>query len=131
MSRTKVKIKITNVYHAYIHLVYLLEGLWDRYSILVHALIGSDLSFSCWAHWENYIFISFHIEWDMIVVTAFLPILNQMEIHLVQSRKENCLHDHIPFNEKENGNIVFAVQWKTCSIYRPCTEQSYTRCLRH
>ena len=30
-------------------------------------------------HWENYISISFHIEWDMIVVRVFLPILNQME----------------------------------------------------
>ena len=35
-------------------------------------------------HWENYISISFHIEWDMIVVTVFLSILNQMEFHLVQ-----------------------------------------------
>ena len=30
-------------------------------------------------HWENYISITFHIEWDMIVVTIFLSILNQME----------------------------------------------------
>ena len=35
-------------------------------------------------HWENYP-ISFHIEWDMIVVTVFLSILNQMEVHLVQN----------------------------------------------
>ena len=27
-------------------------------------------------HWENYIFISFHIEWDMFVVTVFHSILN-------------------------------------------------------
>ena len=51
-------------------------------------------------HWENYISIFFHIEWDMIVVTVFLWILNQMEIHLVQNRRENCDHDHIPFNVK-------------------------------
>ena len=31
-----------------------------------------------------------------------------MEIHLVQIRKENCHHDHIPFNVKRNGNIVFS-----------------------
>jgi len=31
--------------------------------------------------------ISFHIEWDMIVVTVILSILNQMEIHLVRNRK--------------------------------------------
>ena len=39
----------------------------------------------------------------MIVVPAFLPILNQMEFYLVQN------HDHIPLNVKENGNIVFSV----------------------
>ena len=39
-------------------------------------------------HWENYISISFHIEWDMIVVAVFLSILNQMEFHLVQNQKE-------------------------------------------
>ena len=39
---------------------------------------------------EKLYFHSFQIKWDMIVVTAFLSILNQMEIHLVQNRKENC-----------------------------------------
>ena len=34
---------------------------------------------------------------------------DQMEIHLVQNRKENCDHDHITFNVKGNGNIVFSV----------------------
>ena len=56
-------------------------------------------------HCENY--ISFFIEWDMIVVTVLLSILNQMEFNLVQIRKENCRHDHIPFNLKGNGNPVF------------------------
>ena len=33
-----------------------------------------DRDFRNWSrlHWENYISISFHIEWDMIVVTVFL-----------------------------------------------------------
>jgi len=35
--------------------------------------------------------------------------LNQMEFHLVQNRKENCHHDHIPFNVKGKGNIVFSI----------------------
>ena len=35
--------------------------------------------------------------------------LNQMEFHLVENRKENCYHDHIPFNVKGNGNVVFSV----------------------
>ena len=39
----------------------------------------------------------------------FLSILNQMESHLVQNRKKNCRHDHIPFNLEGNGNIVFSV----------------------
>ena len=41
--------------------------------------------------------------------TDFLSILYQMEVCLVQIRKENCHHDHIPFNVKGNGNIVFSV----------------------
>ena len=45
----------------------------------------------------------------MILVTVFLSILNEMEFHLVQNRKENCHHDHIPFNVKGNGNTVFSV----------------------
>ena len=45
------------------------------------------------------------------MVTDLFSILNQMEFHLVQNRKENCHHDHIPFNVKRIGNIVFAVCW--------------------
>ena len=56
-------------------------------------------------HWKYYISISFHIEWDMIVVTVFLSILNQREFHLVQNRRENCHHDEIPFILKGNGKI--------------------------
>ena len=64
-------------------------------------------------HWENYTSNSFHIEWDKIVVTDFLSILNQMEIHLVQNRMENCRHDHIPFDVKGNGNVVFSVNMQS------------------
>ena len=52
----------------------------------------------------------FSFPWDMIVVTVFLSILNQMEFHLVQKRKENCHRDHIPFNVIGKGNIVFSVR---------------------
>ena len=31
------------------------------------------------------------------------------EVHLVQNRKENCYHDHIPFDLKGNGMLVFSV----------------------
>ena len=34
--------------------------------------------------------------------------LNQMEFHWVPNRNENYRHDHIPFNVKGNGNIVFS-----------------------
>ena len=56
----------------------------------------------------------------MIVVTVFLSILNQMEIHLLQNRKENCHHDHIQFNVKGNGNTVFSVYdvWQRTSLIR-------------
>ena len=43
------------------------------------------------------------------VATIFLSILNQMEFHLVQNRKEDCHHDHIQFNLEGNENIVFSV----------------------
>ena len=32
-----------------------------------------------------------------------------MEFNLVHNLKDNCHHDHIPFNFKRNGNIVFLV----------------------
>ena len=43
---------------------------------------------SSFIHWENCVSISFLFEWDMIVVTVFILILNQMEFHFVQNRKE-------------------------------------------
>ena len=39
--------------------------------------------------------------------------LNQMEFNLVQNRTENCHHDHIQFNAKGNGNIIFSVHLHT------------------
>ena len=45
----------------------------------------------------------------MIVVTGFLSILNQIDLHLVQNQKNNCHHDHIPFNVKGNGTLDFSV----------------------
>ena len=45
----------------------------------------------------------------MFMGTVFFPILNQTEFHLAQNRKENCLYDHIPFNVKGIGRIVFSV----------------------
>ena len=73
-------------------------------------------------HWENCIFISFQFEWDMIVVTVFLPIFNQMELHFVQNREEYFHQDHILFNLKGNENTVFSVYtssfWKLLTIRR-------------
>ena len=45
------------------------------------------------------------------MLTVFLSILSQIEFHLVQNRKENRHHDHIPFNRKGNENKVFSVQY--------------------
>ena len=61
-------------------------------------------------HWKNCVSISSQIKWDMIVVTIFLSILNQIEFNLVQNRKENCHHDHIPFDVKGNRIRVFSVR---------------------
>ena len=42
--------------------------------------------------------------------------MNQMEHHLVQNRKENYHHDHIPFNLKGNENIFFGVETGDTSV---------------
>ena len=61
-------------------------------------------------HRENYRSISFQIEWDMIVVTVFLSILNTNGIPFgSENRTENCHHDHIPFNLRGNGNSSLSV----------------------
>ena len=76
----------------------------------IFLIIGKEASPPTYPlHWENYTFISFHIEWDMIMVTVFLSILNQMEFHLVQYQKENCHYNHIPLYVKGNESIVFSV----------------------
>ena len=64
-------------------------------------------------HSENYISFYFKIERNMIVVTVFISILNQIDFHLVQNRTENCHHDHIPLNLKGNGKQVFSVYGNT------------------
>ena len=54
--------------------------------------------------WENYISISFQIEWYMIVVIVFLTILNQMEFHLVQkieSKTVTTIISHSMWKEME------------------------------
>ena len=43
--------------------------------------------------------------------------LSQMEFHLVQNQKENCHHDHIPFNVKGNGKYSFHSVHSQKSIY--------------
>ena len=64
---------------------------------------GEDCFEIGYLHWEIYISISFQIEWDMIVVTVLLSILNQMEFHLVQNRKENY-----PIQFEMNWNTSFS-----------------------
>ena len=58
-------------------------------------------------HWKNFISISFHIEWDMIVVTVFFSILNQMEFHLVQKIEEKLSPRSYPIQRERNGKYSF------------------------
>ena len=67
-------------------------------------------------HWENYISISFHIEWYMIVVTVFLSTLNQMELHFCSKSKGKTVTtiiSHSMWKEME-------MQFSQCSTVR-CT----------
>ena len=93
------KIQIQKSFKGLLYTLSLGCGWWETFTKYTSHLL----------HWENCISISLHIEWDMIVRTVFLLILNQIEFHLVQNRKESCHHDHIPFNLKGNGNKVFSV----------------------
>ena len=74
------------------------------------------------SNWNQIVFTTFRLIWcqnDVLLVpnqsengkynSVFLSILNQMELHLVQNRKENCHHDYTPFNMKGIGGIVFSV----------------------
>ena len=56
-------------------------------------------------HKRKYFSVYFQIEWDMVVVTVFLSILNQMEFQLVQYQEENCHHDRIPVDLKGSRNL--------------------------
>ena len=47
------------------------------------------------------------ILFNTIVVTVFLLTMNQTEVRLIHNQKENCRHDHLPFNCKGNGNLFF------------------------
>ena len=55
---------------------------------------------------QNYISFSFHIEWNVIVATVFLSILNQNKFHLVKNRQENC-----------QFSIQFERKWKYIFLY--------------
>ena len=48
-------------------------------------------------HWEKFISVSFHGEWDVIMVTVFLSILKQIE------------YCRVPFSVKGVGNVVSSV----------------------
>ena len=48
------------------------------------------------------------------MVTAFLSILNQMEFHLVQNRRENCRHDHIQLNLKGKEILLISMHSMDC-----------------
>ena len=51
--------------------------------------------------------------------------MNQMEYHLVQNLKENCHHDHIPFNLKGNGIIVFSVHGTRRIFSQSCLDSEF------
>ena len=61
------------------------------------------------------VFFRFRTKWNYIWFK--ICVLNKMEFHLVLNRKENCHHDHIPFNFKGNGNKVFSASVRTDKSY--------------
>ena len=126
---TRCNVYTRRIYLTWYRMIYASsQGYMYLWYMYMYKVIYFDINRLCWksthkigvhwsliflyrsgVHWENYISISFYIEWDMIVVIVFLTILNQMEFHLIQNRKETFPHDQIPFNLKGNRNIMFSV----------------------
>ena len=46
------------------------------------------------------------IEWNMIVVTIFLMLMNQTEFYLVHNQQENYHYDNIPFTSKGIRTLI-------------------------
>ena len=55
-------------------------------------------------------------------MTVFLSILNKMDFHMDQNRKENCHNDHISFNMKGNRILVFQ-----CTLNRINSRASFSQ----
>ena len=67
-------------------------------------LLGSMQAINCFMLCVKQISISFQTEWNVIVVTVFLSIFNQMEFHLNQT--VNFEPNVIPFGSKSTGKLL-------------------------
>ena len=104
---------------------------------LVPIMPKTDVNFSHFSfveHWENYISIYFHIEWNMIVVTVFLSILSQMDFHLVQklSPRSCLIHCGSKWKYSFLSVLLSSLHWKrisdqTYSCPRNCNVSRHPR----
>ena len=86
---------------------------WNRNRIVFSIFLdwfGTKRTFeniSLCVHSQKYISASFRIEWSYMWRFSFRFCIKS---NSVQNCKENCLHDHIPFNLKGKGNRIFSVR---------------------
>ena len=79
-------------------------------------------------HWENYISFSFHIEWDMIVETVFLSILNQMELHLLQIERKIVITTIYPIRFERKWKYSFLSAEETFLKNKPSNDRHCYHC---
>ena len=85
--------------------------------VLMHAFRKLDLNFL--SNWMGY---------DRVLTVFLLIFWTKWNSILVQNQKENCHHDHIPFNVKGNGNIVFSVWGSIINYAKPSFVVYWTQC---
>ena len=85
-----------------------------------------DANFSGVEHsYQNWLIISFQIEWNMIFVAGILLIMNRTEFRWAYKQEANRHNDHIPFNMKGIRNRYL---WVSCRINRKLGEWRNSHC---
>ena len=83
-----------------------LQSTWDLQTLPRLDIHGYFFCRRCDDLTSTKIFLHFlSFEWNMIVVTLFLFIMNSTEFHFAYNKMENCHYNHIPFIMKGIVNI--------------------------
>ena len=118
---------ISDYIHILCYIIFVLicaSNLTSKYNLVWKSFsLSSARCYKSSACWENSYSISFQIEWDMIVVTVFLSILNQMDFHLVQKSKGKLSPRSYPIQCERKWNTSFVSVIYYIKSHSPATVQ--------